>query len=105
MPHTSTFVAGAFGVLLLTLAGEPSFIREGSRTVGAVADVAEGAGTLAGAVTFEAANATVSVTTTAADIATSSLSLARVAGLGVDLRCGCANRSHARTVADSLDEV
>ena len=92
MPRTSTFVAGAFGVLMLTLACEPSFIREVSRTVGAVADVAEGAWTLAGAMTFAAANATVAVTTTAANIATSCLSLAREAWLGVDLLNVSANR-------------
>ena len=105
MPRTSTFVPGAFGVLLLTLAGEPSFVREVSRTVGAVADVAEGAGTLAGAVNFAAANTTVAVTTTAANIATSSLSLAREIWLGVNLLNVSANRSHGRMIAESLDEV
>ena len=88
-----------------TLAGEPSFIREVSRTVGVVADVAEGAETLAGAVNFAAANATVAVTTTAADIATSSLSLAREAWLGVDLLNVSASRSHGRMIAESVDEV
>ena len=72
MPRMSTVVAGAFAVLLLTLAGEPSFVREVSRTMGAVVDVAEEAGTLAGAMTHAADNATVAVITIAADIATSS---------------------------------
>ena len=75
----STLVAGAFAVPLLTPAGEPSFIREVSRTVEAVADVTEGAGTLAGAVTSATANSTLAVATAAAIIATSSLSLGREA--------------------------
>ena len=105
MPRTSTVVAGAFAVLLLTLAGKPSFVREVSRTMGAVADVAEGAGTLAGAMTHAAANATVAVISIAANIATSSLSLARESWLGVDLLNVAANRSHGSIIAKSLDEV
>jgi len=73
--------------------------------MGAVADVAEGAGTLAGAITFAAATATVAMTSIAANIATSSLSLAREARLGVDLRNVIAIRSHGRIIAESLDEV
>ena len=45
------------------------------------------------------------VTSTAANIATSSLSLAREAWLGVDLFNVFANRSHGRIIAESLDEV
>ena len=75
----NTLWLGVVGVFLLSLASEPQFLKEVSRTVGAVADVAEGAGSLAGALFHAAANATVAVTSTAAGLASTSLTLAREA--------------------------
>ena len=66
---------------------------------GAVADVAEGAGSLARAVSFAAANATAGVTSTAARLASTSLTLAREAWVGVDLLNITANRPHGRVLA------
>ena len=105
LPRANTVVLGALAILLLTLAGEPLFLKEVARTLGAVAVVAEGAGALTGAVAHAAANATVAVTSTAASLATSSLSIAREAWVGVDLLKVTANRSHGRVIAESLDEI
>ena len=62
-------------VFFVTMFSEPSLLKDMSRTAGAVASAAEGAGSLAGAVTHAAANATVAVTSTAAGIASTSLTL------------------------------
>ena len=98
------YFAGA--LVLLTLAGELSFIKELSRTASAVAEVAEGAGSLASAATHAAANATIAMTSTASSLASSSLSLAReVCCLGVDLLNVTVNRSHGRIVAANYSEV
>ena len=92
-------------IFLVTMFSEPSLLKEMSRTAGAVANAAEGAGSLAGAVTHAAANATVAVTSTAAGIASTSLTLAREAWVGVDLLNVSANRSHGRVIADDLHVV
>ena len=105
LPRASSCLYMGVAVGLLAVAREPSFLRELSRTATAVADVAEGAGSLASAATFAAANATVAVTTTAAGLASSSLSLAKEAWEGVDLLNVTANRSHGRVVASTLEEI
>ena len=104
-PKAGAFWLFAGAVLLISLASEPAFLKEMARTAGAVADAAEGAGSLAGAVTHAAANATVAVTSTAAGIASTSLTLAREAWLGIDLLNISANRSHGRVVAANLSLV
>ena len=80
-------------------------MRELSRTASAVAEVAEGAGSLASAATQAAANATIAVTSTASSLASSSLSLAREVWVGVDLLNVTVNRSHGRIVASNYSEI
>ena len=105
MPRASSCLYVCAAVVLLAVAREPSLLRELLRTATAFADVAEGAGSLASAASFAAANATVAVTTTAAGLASSSLSLAKEAWEGVDLLNVTANRSHGRVVASTLEEI
>ena len=92
-------------VLVVSLFKEPGFVKEVSRTAAAVADVAEGTGALASSAAHAAANATVAVTTTAASLASSSLSLAKEAWIGVDLLNVTVNRSHGRIIASNMSEV
>ena len=95
------FVFGLCGAMV----GEPTILKEIARGIGAVNNVAEGAGAAAQAAGFAVANATVGVTTSAREVMTSSLSLAKEAWLGIDLLNVTANRSHGRVVATSFKQI